>query len=135
MIVLRPLADNPQSTAACSETDAVGDLVHVSGPVQDGQISVTKVDITEYAKMPSIGVIVSKLSPTRCVVQMEGEIKGVYSNLSPGRIYFVGLSGQPVAAPPTPAPGGKAYLQPVGVALGEDVLALKLHLNLTVLRG
>lgn len=135
MIVSRPLADNPQTTAACAETDEVGDLVYVSGSMQAGDLTVTKVDVSQFAKMPSIGVIINKLGPTRCVVQMEGEIRGVYHDLTPGRVYFAGSAGQPVLSPPTPTPGGKTYLQPVGVALSDNVLSLKLQINLTVLRG
>lgn len=135
MIVSRPLAGNSQATAACAETDAIGDLVYVSGSMQDGDLAVNRADIKQFNKMPSVAIIVSKLSPTRCVVQTGGEVKGVYSNLSPGKVYFAGQTGRPVVDPPVPPPGQYLYLQPIGIALGEDVLSLRPQLNLTMLRG
>ena len=124
MLVARPLAPSTTKTAACATTDSVGDLVCISAGFTGGNYTVTKADPSDYTKMPAVGVIVSKPTATLAVVQFSLEIKEIYAALVPGRVYFVGTNGWPSAVPPAPTPGGRAYVQPVGVAVDETVLRL-----------
>jgi hypothetical protein len=78
---------------------------------------VTKADPSNPAKMPAIGVVVSKSSSTVCKVQVLGEIKGIYSGLTPGAVLVVGSSGQPSHSP-------GLIFQSLGVALSDDVIFL-----------
>lgn len=125
MLVSRPLAGaRTKTTAACQSSDSVGDLVYVSGSFSGNDYVVTKADVTQYVKMPTIAVITVKLSPTRCVIQFSGEVPGLYTGLSVGRVYFVGTDSRPTAVPPTPGLGQRLYLQSIGVAVDADVLRL-----------
>lgn len=127
MLVARPLAAPIRATATCASTDAVGHLVYASGDFgNDGSYTVTKADTAQFVKMPVIGVIITKLSPTRAVIQFDGEIANTYAGLVTGRIYFVGDDGYPALVPPTPAPAGRAYVQSIGVAVDPGVLRLNL---------
>jgi hypothetical protein len=127
MIVTRPAGSAgsaSRATASCDSGDAVGDLVYVSGNFSSGDYQVRKADVTQYVKMPVIAVIIAKLTSTRAVIQFEGEIKNQYTGLTPGRTYFVGANGRPSSTPPTPGPGQRAYVQPIGVAVDQTVLRL-----------
>lgn len=138
MLVSRPLngAGQPfRVTAVCDPADAIGDLVHVKGSRSGPDYTVEKVNITQPSAKPTIGIIVAKLATDRCVVQFEGEVTGIYSNLAPGRHYFAGADARPSQSPPNPALGGKAYLQLVGVALAEDTLYLKPEPGMKVRKG
>lgn len=138
MLVSRPLngAGQPfRVTAVCDLTDAIGDLVHIKGSRIGSDYTVEKVDVTKASAKPSIGIIVAKLAEDRCVVQFEGEVKGIYLDLLPGKHYFAGANARPSQSPPNPAAGGKTYLQLVGVALAEDTLYLKPEPGMKVKKG
>jgi len=49
------LTEGFELPANCQPTDQVGDLVYISGDSVGGVIQVTKVDITNYSKMPGVG--------------------------------------------------------------------------------
>lgn len=125
MLVVRPLGGKARVTASCLTTDAVGDLVYVAGSIAGNDYDVAKVDVGDYTKMPAFGVIVAKLSTTRCVVQMSGEVVGIYTGLTEGRVYFAGSDGRPSLTPPAPGLSGRAYLQSVGLAVSADVLKIE----------
>ncbi len=103
----------------CVATDAVGDLVYVTGAN-----AVTRVDPMLTAKMPAIGIIVKKPSSTRALVQFSGAMTAL-GTLTAGQRYYVGDSGQLSATPP-PGPG-RRYVQPAGIALAPNVLMLNLQ--------
>lgn len=97
--------------AACSSSDAVGDCVHISADAVGGVLQVSRVDVTSAAKMPAIGIIVEKPSPTTSVVAYLGAV--ALGGLSPGRAHFVGTNSRPSATCPT----GPALVQAIGFAL------------------
>lgn len=93
----------------CLATDNVGDLVYVTGAD-----AVARVDPFDGAKMPAVGVIERKKTPTRALVRFDGTV-AVFAGLTPGARLFAGSSGVPSATPP--AGPGRRYVQPVGVAI------------------
>lgn len=135
MIVARPLKNTNFATAVVAGTDIVGDLVYISGNIIGGDYQATKVDPTAGAKMPVIAVIIYKISGTRAVIQFEGNVNGVYTGLTAGRTYYADSSGQPSLVPPVAPLNGKAYVQPIGVALDSNVLHLKPSKQLIILRN
>jgi len=138
MLLSRPLFSGTHTsrmTALCASTEAVGDIVKVTGDRVGLDYQVSKVDLATPGATPGVGVIVAKIGTTRCVVQIEGEIKGVYAGLTPGRTYFAGLDSRPSHTPPTPAVGGRAYLQTIGVALAADTLYLRPESDMKVRVG
>jgi hypothetical protein len=112
--------------ANCLGTDAVGDWVHVTAEPAGGLYQVEKVDVTDLATMPSIGVIISKSSVTDCVVQTAGIV--TTSGLSAGVPYVIGLDSQSSSSPPTPAPSEKTITQGVGTALSSTELLIAFDL-------
>lgn len=98
----------------CLATDNVGDFVYVTSAD-----AVAKADPMNGSKMPAIGVIERKASPTRAFVRFGGAVVG-FAGLAPGGRYFVGATG---AASLTPPPGpGRRYVQHVGVAITPTTL-------------
>lgn len=127
MVTIHPLSTPQHFTASCNTTDDVGHLVRISGPTVGSSYSVTRVDITDPQKMPAIGIIISKPSPSMCVVQRLGTVDvslaGV-SSLVPGRLCFVGPDAMPSATLPSPAPGAYVMIQAVGIGTGPSTFEL-----------
>ncbi len=106
--------------AACIASDAVNDLVYVTGPAVSGLAQVSRVDIADIAKMPAVGIITAKSTPIRCTVALGGVVP--IAGLFPGATYFVGPTGQPTSVRPPAGPGGR-FIQAVGVALDAGRLS------------
>jgi hypothetical protein len=83
---------------------------------------VSGVDVSTYAQMPAVGLIVSKSSTTDAVVQVEGEYRT--TALVTGRRYFINHLKHLAIAPPDPPSGGRVVVQIVGVALDPTRLLL-----------
>jgi hypothetical protein len=107
--------------AACAPSDAVGDLVYVTGPAIAGVMQVSRVDIGNAQRLPAVGIITTKSSLSNCRVILSGVVPG--AGLTPGARYFAGSDGRPTATRPLAAPGGR-FIQSVGVALDEARLAI-----------
>lgn len=129
MIVSRPRVDGSLATATCTAGEAVGDLVYISGPRVGSDYTVRKADISDYTKMPAVAIITSKLSATQAVIQFEGET-GLYSGLSPGRLYWVSDSGIPTSTVPPISSGQRKYHQSIGIATDSDRIRLEFNKNL-----
>lgn len=113
-------------------TDQVGDAVYIRGQA-NGYYKVARADVSLGSKMPAIGVIIQKWDFTSCLIQLWGEVRNIYTGLSPGRTYFIDDVGRPTLDPPDPTLlGGRAYLQVLGVALDVGVLLVKPAENLLV---
>jgi hypothetical protein len=115
--------------AICQPTDQVGDLVHISGDSLGGVIQVTKVDITDYSKMPGVGAIIGKSSPTQCKILRYGILS--VTGLVPGKIYFVDFDGTPTPIRPVAVGNQKVLIQVIGVAIDSSKLMLNPSFNLT----
>jgi hypothetical protein len=122
MIITRPLTTAPTGTAICGISDAVGDLVYISGNKVGSDYSVSKVDPGDYNKFPAVAVVIYKITSTKAVIQFSGEIKGIYTGLTAGKTYWAGSSGTPVVVPPTPTAGNKMRVQSIGIAVDSDIL-------------
>lgn len=121
--------------ANCLATDSLMDMVRITGPSVGGVFQVTKVDVTSKTKMPAVGIIVQKPTPTTCLVQVRGEVITPFA-LAPGGRYFVGANSQP-SLPPVPAPAvdGISLVQWIGVAIDSNRLLLEPDFDCIVLRG
>jgi hypothetical protein len=115
--------------ANCLSTDSVGDLVYITGDSVGGIIQVSKVDITDYSKMPGVGVIISKSSSTDCIILRYGLLN--VTGLTPGSIYFVDSNSRPTLIRPVASPGVKVFVQVIGVAMDSSRLLLNPSFNLT----
>ena len=115
--------------ATCLSTDAVGDLVYISGPDKH----VTKIDLWLVDKMPCAGCIIEKSSATSCRVQLSSFVHNIYSGLTPGKTYFAGEDARPAlfSSLPAPTPGNPLLAQPVGFAVDTDLLYLTPGTQLT----
>ena len=133
MIVATPLKNTNFATAICGSGDSVGDLLHINGNIVGSDYQAEKADPINN-KMPAIAVIVYKITTTRAVVQFEGNVN-VYTGLTAGKTYYVDSLGRPALTPPSAPIGGKAYVQPVGVALDANALQLKPSKQMVILRN
>jgi hypothetical protein len=79
--------------------------------------------------MPAVAVIVYKISPTRAVLQFQGEVD-IYSSLTPGRVYWVSDTGVPTLTPPTVVSGQRKYWQSIGVATDSGRIKLSFNKDL-----
>lgn len=119
--------------ADCLATDAVGNMVRITGPSVLGFRQVTKVDVTDRTKMPAVGLIVSKSTITRCFVQTLGEVP--LAGIVAGARYYVGAAGSPASLIPSPAPAAEAIVQVIGVGVDTGVLLLAPSFQMTVRKG
>ena len=112
-------------TASCTAADDLGDCVKISGDAVDGVYQVASVDITAADPNPACGIIISKSSPTDCVVQVSGIMSGIYTGLTSGRLYFVDVNSRLDTDPPVPPGAGDTrYVQSMGQAVSDDVIVL-----------
>ena len=76
--------------------------------------------------MPVIGILISKESENDGTIAANAVIE--MSSLTPGSIYFAGLSGTITNIPPEPITGS-IFVQQIGVALTTNLLLLNLSTN------
>lgn len=122
-----PSSPISEEAANCLSSDLVGDLVYITGPSIEGLLQVSRVDISDSTKVPSVGIIVSKASPTICRVLRSG----VFStgSLVSGKLYFAGVDGRPTEIRPVATPS-KVFVQVVGVALDASSLLVSPSFNM-----
>lgn len=121
-------------SGTCLSSAQLGDLVYMTGGPSN---EVRAIDLEDFYKMPAIGCIISKPTPTTCDVQTSNIVSGIYSGLTPGRIHFAGIGANPKPVYPAPIPafGQTMYMQPIGIAISNNVLALAPGLLLTKVKG
>lgn len=115
--------------ANCMMTDQVGQAVYIRAQA-NGFYKVWRCDPTTTNKMPAIGIIIRKwfgAGTYYCLVQMSGELRDLYTDLVPGKRYFVGMNGRPAlpADFTEPEPGERQHVQALGVALDTRVLLVE----------
>jgi hypothetical protein len=115
--------------ADCTSLEQVGNIVYLFA-TNNGRDVVRKTDLTDYAKLPGVGIIIDKASAISCRVQWLGETPSLYSGLEVGKYYFVGIDSSPVLVPPTPTLSD-LFIQIVGVAVTPTRLFVKLDDTLT----
>jgi len=107
--------------ATCLSSDAVGNCVYITGPASGDVYQVSTADPLNGAlKMPAMGIIIEKPTPTTCRVQASGEMIGVVSGLTPGKVVFVYSDGTLNHLPVMPGVGELAYIQSMGIAISTD---------------
>lgn len=115
--------------ANCLAGDLVEGLVYVTGPAISGRIQVATADPNDLSKMPAIGMILSKTSPTECKVRMLGLT--VVGGLTPNERYFVGPGGTFVTA------AGLSVVRPMysqSIGQAADATRLMLEFSKDIIR-
>jgi hypothetical protein len=105
----------------------VGDVVKVVSDVVGGRYQVAKVDITDSSYGVAMGVIIEKSSSLECVVQLGGQLSGVYSGLTAGQPLFVGDDSRLTHSVPTRPAVGVKLVYNAALALDSDELFLRFH--------
>lgn len=123
-----PVPPTPASAdtfeAICLATNVVGDAVYAYDNAVGDIYKVRRADPRDTAKMPALGIIVSKETSTECTVQFIGGVTGVYGGMTVNQRLFVSAVGRLADSPPTALPGGYALIQPMGVTVGFNILQL-----------
>lgn len=114
---------------ACLSSDSVGDLVCIRDIPIGNKWRVQKADPGERSKMPAIGVLVSKSTPTVGVVKLWGPVAGIFSGLVVGKTYSVDYTGLRIG-PPDIGVSGYSLCQFVGIAVDTTVLFLNPDLTM-----
>lgn len=123
-------------SAVCLASDAVGNAVFITGPAIGGIYQVSKADpLDGPSKMPAFGVIIFKATTTTCRVQVSGEMIGVVSSLTPGKVVFVSAAGTLAHSIATPGAGQLAYIQSMGLVLSSDIVLLRPDFQIIKRRG
>lgn len=110
--------------AECTAAEGVGDFVCIVADPPNGVDYVGKADPADFTKMPAVGVIISKSSPTECLVQWFGETPNIFTGLASGEGYFVGVDSKVAGDPPTPTTV-PLFTQWVGVATAPTRLYIR----------
>lgn len=114
----------------CTAAEQVADFVCITGN-QTNKPVVRRANPLDYNYMPAVGVITQKLSDTLCLVQWMGETPALFSGLSPGEIYFLGVDGRIADYPPTPS-GRNVFVQIVGIATAPTKIYVRTESGLVL---
>jgi len=117
----------------CPSNVSIGHLVAIVGN-QNGIELVDKADPVHYERLPAVGMVISKIDATTCLVQFYGESPSIFNNLAPGEIYFLGKDSFISVVPPRPN-GVDVFVQNVGMALSPTTIFIKPDLNLVLRRS
>ncbi len=110
---------------ACLTTDSVGDLMCIRDVMTaTNRWRVQAADCTDITKMPAVGVLISKTTPTTGIMQLFGDVTGLFSGLDVTKKYFVGPAGTLVTPAPFPGVGSKVHVQRFGFSVSSTVLWL-----------
>lgn len=110
-----PRSEKALRRATCASSDAVGDVVYVTGPEVGSLLQVSALEVTGSTDPAPAGVITRKIDATTCVVQLHGPTLDIYSGLTAGEVYFVGSDAIPTL---TPAVGSHI----IGLAIDDEKL-------------
>lgn len=87
-------SDTEDIPVACLATDSVGDPVSVRDVMTGtGRWRVQKADCLDGAKMPAVGILISKTTPTTGVMRRVGPVTGIFSGLDVAQKTFIGKGG------------------------------------------
>jgi hypothetical protein len=114
---------------SCLPDDQVGQAMYVTGDFADGAYPVTCVDIADFAKVPTVGILTLKSSATSGIVTASGVVPR--GGLIPGRLYFVGADGFPTATRPSASSPSGVFVQALGKALSSSRLLLNISAHIT----
>lgn len=115
---------------ACLTSDAIGDPMCIRGDRVNGKWRVQKADALDGSKMPAVGILIDKTTPTVGKMQMTGPIRDIFTGLNPGKSYHVNSPSFTVA-PPVPGMLGYSMAQILGYAAASDILVLTGNILMT----
>lgn len=116
-----PRSERIFGRANCLATDAIGDCVRIRAAKTGNRFEVEKVDIGISGSPPAVAVVVKKYTATDCMVQFHGPLRGVYTGLTPGIPYLVGIDAKPARIGDVNYPvSGSDYFQQMGVTTSDD---------------
>lgn len=118
-----------EQDVACLATDSIGDFVAIRGEPTNGKWRVQKANPGDIARMPAVGILVRKSTPTVGVIQVYGSVSGVFAGLVIGKTYCVDYSGIKIG-PPSVIDEGYAFRQFIGVAISPTILFLGIDLSM-----
>lgn len=119
-----------QQEVACLSSDSVGNIVCLRDvSTTTGRWRVEKANCYDETKMPAIGVLISKTTPTTGIMVRIGEVDGIFSSLNPKLHYFVGENGDLVTPEPTAPVGVSVIVQAFGIPISNDILFLTGEIN------
>lgn len=105
---------------ACLFSDSIGDWLCVRGDRINGKWRVEKADPENIDKMPAIGVLISKSTPTVGVMQMIGPCN-IFTGLDYSKpTAWLGSSGIQYTLP-IPGAGNYIIAQKIGKAVASDI--------------
>ncbi len=108
---------------ACLSADAVQDFVCIRGDRTNGKWRVEKANPEDESKMPAMGVLVSKSTPTVGIIQVSGPC-ALFTGMDYTKpAYHLTATGIQ-ASLPTPGGGGFVMVQQIGKPVASDVLWL-----------
>lgn len=117
--------DTEDVQVACLSTDAVGDPVCMRDEMTvSGRWRVEKADCLYRDKMPAVGILISKSTPTTGVMRRVGPVEGIFSGFDVKEKTFIGKGGGVVQPPPIPDPGETVRMQRFGLVVSNDILWL-----------
>jgi hypothetical protein len=109
---------------ACLSTDSVGEWMCTRDEMINGKLRVHRADPQDIDKMPAIGVLVSKSTPTVGIIQMYGLCE-VYSGLDLSQtVYFLGTDGRISDTQPIVGLGGYSFIQLLGTPVSSGILQI-----------
>lgn len=126
-VSVRKRAQAERIVADCLASDEIGDMVRISADAVSGVYQVTTINIVSTPTELPLGMIIAKLTATSCVVQVGGEIIGVYTGLTPGKQLFIGSDGKLTHAVPTHPGSGVKSVHLAAQALSTDALFLRIQ--------
>jgi siroheme synthase len=126
-VTIRKRSQADYIVADCLVPDGVGDMVRISADSVGGVYQVTKLDINNSPIELPVGMMVRKLTTTRCVVQLVGEVPGVYTGLLPGKQLFIDQDSRLTHVVPTAPSMGVKSVHPAAQALSSTTLLLRVQ--------
>lgn len=120
---------------ACLSGDSVGDIVCMRGLPSGDKWRVQTADPFDKTKMPAVGILISKSTPTVGIIQLFGKLLGVYTGLDYTKPCFVGISGV-TQIPPIPViVGAIVCVQNIAFVTDEDGVFLTGNTQMIKRRG
>jgi hypothetical protein len=126
-VTVRKRAQAEFVIADCLVANAVGDMVRVYADEVAGVYQVRELDILSNDWHLPVGMITRKLTSTRCAVQVGGEVKGIYTGLTPGKQLFINSASRLQHTVPTHPAVGVTWAHPAALALSSGTVLLRIQ--------
>jgi len=108
---------------ACLSSDTVGSPMASRDVEINGKWRVHTADASDFNKMPAVGILISKSTPTVGVMQTLGPCE-LFSGLTVGANYMVGEGGTLITTVPGSTASGTFWAQHLGIAVKTTTLML-----------